>query len=179
MKKNIFIDKTISSLKKRLKENKNVLILQLEEDYITETTCTFNEPISKEELSSFEKPLGYKLPYDYKKFLRITNGCRLFDHPEYGGENYLYALQDTKKITYEEPNEGFLKIGNFYEEDIYIDLKLFNSGEKNYLFVKYNIDQFHEGRALNMNFELWFDRFVISQGTKFWNYRISTAENYY
>jgi len=179
MEKTTFIDKTIRSLKKRLVENNNILLLQLEEGYITETTCTFNEPISEEDLGSFEKQLGYKLPPDYKEFLRITNGCRLFDHPKFGGENYLYALQDIKNITYEEPNEGFLKVGNFYEEDIYIDLKLFNSGEKNYLFVKYNIDQFHEGRALRSNFELWFDRFVISQGTKFWNYSVSTAENYY
>ena len=85
----------------------------------------------------------------------------------------------SNSIGYRLPSDGYLKIGYFYQENIFIDLKLFGNGEKNYLFVKEHISQFSEGRPLSMNFELWFDRFVISQGTKFWNYPIYTAETYH
>lgn len=173
------IEKTVSSLKKRLASNNNILILQLEEGNISEASCTFYDPISEDTLTEFSNCVGHRLPDDYVKFLRLSNGCRLFDHPYYGGENYLYGLQEIFHHTYEEPSDGYLKIGYFYQENIFIDLKLFVNGEKNYLFVKEHISQFSEGRPLYMNFELWFDRFVISQGTKFWNYPIYTAETYY
>lgn len=179
MEESTIIARTISSLKKRLESNNNVLILQLEEGFITEATCTFYEPVSDAELEAFSDRIGYQLPDDYAAFLKIANGCRLFDDPNYGGENYLYSLEEILQFTYEEPSEGYLKIGYFYQDNIFIDLNLFNHGQKNYLFVKGHISQFSEGRPLHMNFELWFDRFVISQGTKFWNYSIYTAENYY
>ncbi len=173
------ISKTFFSLKKRLETNNNVLILQLEEGYISEATCTFYDPISEEELVDFSNQIGYRLPDDYVAFLRLSNGCRLFDHPFYGGENYLYGLREIFQNTYEEPSDGYLKIGYFYQENIFIDLKRYDTGEKNYLFVKEHIEQFTQSRALQMNFEIWFDRFVICQGTKFWNHAIFTADNYY
>jgi len=172
------IFKSINSLKKRL-ENNELLELQLDEGYLTQATCKFSEPASENDLLEFQKKLGYKLPNDYINFLMITNGCSLFDHPQYGGESYLYKWQDIKKVTYEEPNDGYLKIAYIYQDDIIIDLKAYNNGSNNYIMVKGHIDYFHEARPLNMNFELWFDRFIISQGVKFWNWSIYTAENYY
>jgi len=165
-----FIEKTMSSLMKRLESNNNLLILQLEEGYITEATCTFNEPASDKDINDFSKLIGQELPDDYIQFLKITNGCRLFDHPKYGGENYIYSLKEMMPNTYEELDKRYLKIGYFYQESLFIDFKLHISGTGNYLFVKDSIEQFSKGRALNMNFELWFDRFVINQGAKFWNY---------
>jgi len=55
---------------------------------------------------------------------------------------------------------------------VVIDLKAFNAGERNYLLVKGYLDQFSEARKLNMNFELWLDRFIMCQGALFWNWFI-------
>lgn len=179
MNEGLLIEKTIAALQQRLRTNNNLLLLQLEEGRITEATCTFHSPVSDEDLRSFTDMIGFNLPEDYIAFLKITNGCRLFDHPHYGGENYLYGIWEILENTYEEPSNGYLKIGYFYQENIFIDLKAYHNGRRNYLYVKEHIDQFDQGRALNMNFELWFDRFIINQGAKFWNYPYITAENYY
>lgn len=172
------VDKTINSIRKRLLENGQIQ-LQMSEGYITEGTCKFYDPVDEKELNDFIKELGYQLPEDYKRFLQITNGCRLFDHPIYGGESYLYGLIEIPQQTYEEPNEGYLKIGCIYQDNIVIDLKAYSEGNLNYLLVKDHIEPFHDSRKLNMNFELWLDRFVVSQGSKFWDWPIYTAENYY
>ncbi|MDQ0112464.1 SMI1/KNR4 family protein [Paenibacillus harenae] len=173
------INKTIGSLKKRLENNNELLELQLGEGYLTQATCKFNEPANENDLLEFQKKLGYKLPEDYFNFLTICNGCSLFDHPQYGGEAYLYKWQDIEDATYEEPYEGYIKIAYIYQDNIVIDLKAYREGSHNYLMVKGHIDHFHEARPLNMNFELWFDRFIICQGDKFWNWSMYTAENYY
>ncbi|KQY84137.1 hypothetical protein ASD24_10155 [Paenibacillus sp. Root52] len=172
------IYKTIDSLKKRL-DNNNLLELQLQEGYLTQATCTFNEPADESDLIEFQRTLGYELPNDYINFLKISNGCSLFDHPQYGGEAYLYKWQDIQEATYESSNEGYLKIAYIYQDNIVINLKKYSEGSNNYLMVKGHIDNFDESRPFNMNFELWFDRFIISQGDKFWDWSIYTAENYY
>ncbi|WP_338542385.1 SMI1/KNR4 family protein [Paenibacillus tundrae] len=172
------IYKTIDSLKKRL-ENNNLLELQLQEGYLTQATCTFNEPADESDLIEFQRKLGFELPNDYINFLKISNGCSLFDHPQHGGEAYLYKWQDIQEATYESSNEGYLKIAYIYQDNIVIDLKKYSEGSNNYLMVKGYIDNFDESRPFNMNFELWFDRFIISQGDKFWDWSVYTAENFY
>lgn len=117
------IIKTITSLKKRLAENNNIITIQLDEGYVTEATFKFNAPLTDKEIKQYIQELGYDLPTDYKDFLKICNGCNLFDHPMYGGESYLYRLEDIMSLTYEDPSEGYLKIGYFYQDNIVIDLK--------------------------------------------------------
>lgn len=160
------IDHTINSLKQRLQENNGLIRIQCTEAY---RTCKFFHPKTENEIALFENELGYKLPGDYSRFLQITNGCRFFEHSEYGGESYLYSLNEIYGLTYEEPNDGFLKIGYFYQDNIVIDLKAFHAGNQNYLLVKGEFDQFDKARKLNMNFEIWLDRFIMSQGSLFWN----------
>jgi len=173
------INKTITSLKKRLEESNNIIKIQNEEGFVTDATFTFNEPLTDKEINQFMQKLGYELPDDYRAFLKICNGCSLFDHPVYGGESYLYKLEDILSLTYEDPSEGYLKLGYFYQDNIVIDLKKYKDGQSNYLLVKGHIDHFYEAREINMNFELWFDRFIMCQGSKFWNWSLYTADNYY
>ncbi|WP_088070058.1 SMI1/KNR4 family protein [Gottfriedia luciferensis] len=84
------VKRTLASLKKRLEENGNIIRFQGEEGYLSRVECTFNSPASDEELKSFEKETGFILPNDYKEFLKISNGCRLFDDVEYAEKsNYI------------------------------------------------------------------------------------------
>ncbi|MFD0717066.1 SMI1/KNR4 family protein [Paenibacillus sp. GCM10027626] len=142
MKQGELIIKTITSLKQRLHEAKGLLKLQLQEGYRTDATCRFNAPAKEEDLIEFQNSLGYRLPEDYFNFLKICNGCSLFDHPEYGGEAYLYLWQEIWNATYEEPDDGYLKIAYIYQDNIVINLKAYNEGNNNYLMVKGQLDSF-------------------------------------
>ncbi|MDQ0112434.1 SMI1/KNR4 family protein [Paenibacillus harenae] len=138
MKQGELIKKTIVSLKDRLEKNNGLLELQLGEGYLTQAICTFNEPVSESELLHFQKEAGLKLPVDYYNFLLLTNGCSLFDHPQYGGEAQICKWQDTEVETIEDLHEGYmkLKIARIYQDDIIIDLKAYNEGSNNYMMVK-------------------------------------------
>ncbi|TVX96293.1 SMI1/KNR4 family protein [Cohnella terricola] len=179
MKETTVVHTIISSLKQRLTDSNNIFKLQLDKGYVTESTCKFNDPADAKELDQFITKLGYKLPEDYYTFLMISNGCNLFDHPEYGGESYLHRWQVINEITTEEPSEGYLKIGYIYQSELVIDLKSYQAGDNDYLLIKDCIDQFSESKKLNMNFEMWLDRFVISQGSKFWEWPRITSKLYY
>src|SRR5688572_18138795 len=85
------VEEAINQMKKKLAENNQVIEVN-EDGFTYKATCTFNSPASDEQIHSFEKKTGLFLPEDYKEFLKITNGCRLFDNVESGGENDLYSL---------------------------------------------------------------------------------------
>ncbi len=165
------VEQTLHGLKTRLQKNNNIIEIQQENGYVTLATCTFNQPVADEEIFRFEKQTGWYLPEDYKQFLRITNGCSLFDDPQYGGENYLYNLELIWDLDYEDPYDGCYKIGYFYGENIVINSDLARQGSPCYLFVKDKIDPYEEARPLHMNFAQWLDRFIVCQGVKFWLWR--------
>ncbi|WP_046174110.1 SMI1/KNR4 family protein [Domibacillus indicus] len=174
------VKQTLHSLKKRLEENSGVIQIQSEQGHIYKAVCTFNDPASDGEITEFEQKTGLLLPRDYKAFLKITNGCRLFDDSEYGGEIELYSLAQILEWNgdYGE-GEGCFDIAYIYQDNIVIDSKQYAENQKNYLLWKSHIDPFSEAEPLGMNFELWLDRFIMSQGAKFWWWPIYTAENYY
>lgn len=179
MKKKSLIELSLHSLKKRLEENNQMIEVYCGEGYVEKCTCKFNEPATLEEIAAFEEKTGWVIPEDYKNFLLITNGCRLFDHPEYGGENHLYSLDEIISYAVDEPFEGRYTIAYLYGDHLVIDSNLYQKGHPNYLLVKDKIASFKDAFELHMNFELWFDRFIISQGSKFWTWPIYTAKNYY
>ncbi|WP_397379395.1 SMI1/KNR4 family protein [Paenibacillus sp. YYML68] len=50
-------------------------------------SCTFHPPASKSDIERLESEIGINIPLDYRNFLETCNGCSLFDHTLYGGEN--------------------------------------------------------------------------------------------
>ncbi|MCU6712996.1 SMI1/KNR4 family protein [Paenibacillus sp. J5C_2022] len=156
-----------------------MITVQSEEGSISQVQFRFRPPLTEQDICSFEKDIGYELPFDYRQFLKICNGCDLFSHPEYGGEAYLFGLRDIHEQSYEEPGEGFLKLGYFYGDNIVIDLNKVKVGDLNYLLVKDAIDHFYEARELHMNFELWLDRYIMCGGASFWNWHVYGADRYY
>ncbi|WP_242169346.1 SMI1/KNR4 family protein [Priestia koreensis] len=177
------VKQTISSLKKRLSENDNILQIQANSGYVYNATCTFNAPASDADIHNFEKETGYVLPSDYKEFLKLANGCRLFDDVNYGGEAIFYSLdmirQAIDKNCNDEGFEAHYEIAYIYQDNIVINSKLVSQQKANYLFWKDHIDQLKDSEPLRMNFELWLDRFIMCQGEKFWWWPIHTASNYY
>ncbi|ASS95134.1 hypothetical protein BS1321_15195 [Peribacillus simplex NBRC 15720 = DSM 1321] len=162
------VEEAINQMKKKLAENNQVIEVN-EDGFIYKATCTFNSPASDEQIHSFEKKTGLLLPEDYKEFLKITNGCRLFDNVESGGENDLYSLDDIINYTYENSYEGCYKVACIYQDNIVIDGEAVAKGDKEYLMVKGHIDDFEEGEKLHMGFAEWIEQFISHQGEKFWD----------
>lgn len=179
MKQGDLVSVTLHSLKERMTKNKGLIEVYNGDGDYGEVECTFYDPVTIEQINELEAKTGWILPEDYKRFLLITNGCKLFDHPDYGGENDLYRLEELIEFNYEDPFEGCFSIAYIYSENIVINSERYRNGDPNYLFVKDKIDQFHEAEPLNMNFEMWLDRFVICQGNKFWNWKYWDAKRYY
>ena len=160
------VEKTIEALQKRLADSHNSLCIQGEGGFTYNATCTFYPPATDEQIAYVEKQTGYKLPDDYKTFLKITNGCRLFDDVHYGGEAYLYSLQQLVEYnSFYDPFEGCFSVAYIYQEQIVI-----NSEREPYLFWKGHIDHFQEARPLQLTFEQWLARFIVCHGTKFWRW---------
>lgn len=180
-KEGALVKQTFAAIKKRLSNNDTIIQVQTEEGHVYNAMCTFNPPASDMDITDFEKQTGFILPADYKEFLKISNGCRLFDDVYSGGEIALYSLEEIIEYNHDsyDEYEGCYDIAYIYQDNIVINSKLVSQNQKNYLYWKGHIDQFEEAVPLKMNFELWFDRFVLCQGTKFWWWPIYTAENLY
>ncbi|KIL74843.1 hypothetical protein [Bacillus badius] len=69
--------------------------------------------------------------------LSITNGCRLFDDVEYGGEIELYSLEQILELNehYDE-SDGCYDVAYIYQDNIVINSKLYAANQKNYLLWK-------------------------------------------
>ncbi|MFJ7668704.1 SMI1/KNR4 family protein [Lysinibacillus sp. NPDC097195] len=180
LKEGDIVRQTLQALKKRLEENGDVLQIQSEQGYLYKAKCTFNAPASEKELKDFEQQTGWIIPSDYRAFLKITNGCRLFDDIHYGGEIELYSLQQI--IDYNkhfDQYEGCYAIAYIYEKNIVINSSIYSQHNLNYLCWKDHIASFEELIPLAMNFELWLDRFIVCQGAPFWWWANERAEHFY
>ncbi|MCP1135640.1 SMI1/KNR4 family protein [Paenibacillus polysaccharolyticus] len=109
------------------------------------------------------------LPPDYINFLQCCNGASLFEHPEYGGEITLYSAQDI--IHYNEPADRKIVVANIQDDRIIIDLDLHQSGNQNYLLLCESMNPVEYSGSFNTNFETWLERFIVSQGSKFWYWK--------
>jgi hypothetical protein len=134
--KESMVKQTINALKRRLEDNGNIIQVQTEEGYLYDATCTFHPPVTDEDIIKFEKETGFILPKNYREFLKITNGCRLFDDI-YGGEIELYSLEQIKEYNsnrYDE-FEGCYDIAYIYQDNIVINSKLVSQKERNSSFT--------------------------------------------
>jgi hypothetical protein len=66
------IHKTLDGLKKRLVDRK--LMIQGEMGRVEEVGFSFNEPATEEEIQDFNRRAGFRLPDDYRAFLRQRRG---------------------------------------------------------------------------------------------------------
>lgn len=85
----------------------------------------------------------------------------------------LYSLEEVQKVQQNlTMNNDYYPIGYVHEEHLMI--KNSKENNKNYLYFGHL-----EKRPANMNFELFLDRFIVSNGSNFWEWPRLDAENYY
>ncbi|WP_261382067.1 SMI1/KNR4 family protein [Bacillus licheniformis] len=179
-----FVQNTVNGLKSLLDQNGVIRILGSEGE-ITDALVTFSgSGASQSDIRAFETHHQLSLPDDYKKFLTLHNGARIFDSlldgVNIGGGLHLFNLKEIDtELKDEELYEDVsgIPIGHLLEEcDLMIDRVRLKEGDPNYLYL---LEDGLEYKPLHLNFEIFLDRYVMCQGQPFWEWRYYTAENYY
>ncbi|MCY8565307.1 SMI1/KNR4 family protein [Bacillus sonorensis] len=179
-----FVHNTVKGLKSLLDSN-GAIKLFCSEGEVMDTLVTFPDyGAPNEEIQNFESKHHLSFPEDYTKFLTQYNGARIFDilsdGENIGGGLHLFSLEEIEEeLGYVELFEGVngIPIGHLLEEcHLIIDKDRLNQGDPNYLYL------FEDGldyKPLNLNFEIFLDRYIMCQGEAFWEWSYRTAENYY
>lgn len=152
------------------------------EGEVREITCSFNSEAVASEIEKFENENSIKLPEDYKAFLTLHNGARIYESIDEDGDKLgdgleIFSLDEIKEYQeIEYLSEHGIPIAHLLEDCyLILDTDKLKGGDPNYL----NIMEFTDLSSLNLNFEIFLDRYIISQGEAFWSWPIYTAENYY
>lgn len=129
----------------------------------------FKPSVSEDKIKELSDYFSTPLPPDYINFLRLCNGASLFEDPEYGGENFLYSAQDI--MHYNEASDSKIVIANILDDRILIDLDRWRSQDEQYLLLCESLYSVEHTGSFYSNFETWLERFILSQGSKFWYWK--------
>ncbi|MDQ0860911.1 SMI1/KNR4 family protein [Bacillus sp. V2I10] len=165
-----FVKNTLTGLKELLNDKGQLKISY--EGQVYDVACSFNSPTNLKEVEIFEKENNIKLPEDYKAFLTLHNGARIYqfideDGQKIGGGLKIFSLDEIKELQeIEMYNELGIPIAHLLEDCyLYLDIDKLKNGNPNYL----NILEFVDLSPLNLNFETFLDRYIISKGEIFWS----------
>jgi branched-subunit amino acid aminotransferase/4-amino-4-deoxychorismate lyase len=128
-------------------------------------------PTNSKMIHEFQIATGWELPEDLQVFLLRHNGARLFNHPEYSGGPEVLSLEDIKLYQDEYMPETefvypivYIRGGGF----ICVNSQRVKDEREDYLLWK-DITTANDGaQEMGINFTVWLDRFLISQGCDFW-----------
>ncbi|WP_024630779.1 MULTISPECIES: SMI1/KNR4 family protein [unclassified Paenibacillus] len=129
----------------------------------------FKPSASEDKIKELSDYFSTPLPPDYISFLRLCNGASLFEDPEYGGVNFLYSVQDL--IHYNEASDSKIVIANILDDRILIDLERWRSQDEQYMLLCESLYSTEHTGCFYSNFETWLERFILSQGSKFWYWK--------
>jgi len=162
--------RALNKLQRKLEEGNNFIAIQADSGDIDKYTCRFYPPASEEEIMLLRYTFGVSFPSQYESFLSETNGCTLFDHPRYGGENIIYDIYRVinEREIYNDDHSDRVRIAYIYQDNVVIDLKEYHSGSEHYMYVCDCYAPLDECMPLNCSFEEWFDGFIRENGRKYW-----------
>ncbi|MNC40441.1 hypothetical protein D3C76_268380 [compost metagenome] len=170
---------SLEALKKTLHHNTPYQI-QRNFGYHLNCSFSFSKPALLKEIEDFEAETNLKLPEDYMFLLSLHNGMELYKDVEesaphwhiFGVDEILDALE-----RYPTPEHMYI-IAKFDQTLICVDSNYVKHGRKDYLFDQSIYTSSRDnGEPLNLNFELWLDRLLVSQGDHFWLWNSITPEN--
>jgi hypothetical protein len=176
----MIINKTLNALKKQLDEKGNMEVV-VEQGNIHKIHCSFNLPIESHELEKFQKETMQTLPKDVKEFLTLHNGARMYEmvvgSANIGGGLTVYSIDEIQKAHENlQSLSEYVPIGYVFENHLLMSREAIEQEDPNYLFIAGTT---LKPEPLRLNLELFLDRFVVSQGSNFWEWPHYTAKNYY
>ncbi|WP_083676432.1 SMI1/KNR4 family protein [Paenibacillus sp. FSL H8-0548] len=161
----------LNALKIRLNQSdEKVILVQMEKGDLSRKTFSFNPPADTGMIHDFFKENNWNVPEDYAQFLREHDGATLFEDPKNGGGLELLSL---KHILPYINDYGYMFPDHCYPIGFYNAAILMIDSEESkksseYMFWQSCYDKHDEKLNLRMNFETWFDLFIVSQGSEYW-----------
>lgn len=175
---NQIVFKTLESLKELI-EKSPAMYFQRGLGHLKPCSFSFYKPNSEETIIKFVEETGLHIPESYKDFLMLNDGAILFnDISEYANGAWdIFGLEDIldfidKKVA---PDNLYV-IAKYDSILIYIDSSRVKAGREDYIFV--GSEYVPDAEDIVMNFELWFERLIVSQGSFFWEWNILNSLNY-
>lgn len=169
---------TLKNLKTRLAKQP-IQWIQRGYGYLKPCTCALYKGAAPDQIYSLVKETGFFLPTSYIDFLKMHDGAILFqDQSEYVDPPwYIFGLEEI--MEYWEQKElppNLYAIAKYDQTIIFIDSSRVKEGREDYLFEGSTIGHTYE--AINLNFELWFERLIVSQGAYFWYWNNYSLKNF-
>ncbi|GMK40427.1 hypothetical protein PCCS19_34830 [Paenibacillus sp. CCS19] len=162
---------SLSALKDRIRRNP-IFEIQRELGYTMTCSFLFYNPATEQLLSEFCNDTGFNLSHGFRKFLMIHDGAILFKDQSNRAEPpwLIFGLDQIVDHLNDFPApEHMYPIAKYDQTIIYVNDLLLKEGKDNYLYDRTIYDPSdHEGTAIGLNFELWFERLIVSQGAHFW-----------
>ena len=133
---------------------------------VIDYTFSFTNGCAIDEVSAFEKSIGYNLPDDYKEFLHFTDGLRL-------SVLAVSQLLDISSMiecrnVYHFVPKNILFFGELYDGDIYAAIKLDEKPDR--CICIYQILSEEPIKELHCSFTDFLDRFITTYGQNFWDW---------
>ncbi|NOU75539.1 hypothetical protein GC098_29890 [Paenibacillus sp. LMG 31458] len=175
---NQMVYKTLESLKARI-EKSPTMYFQRGSGHLMPCSFSFYKPTSEENILTFFEETGFHIPESYKDFLMLNDGAILFnDISEYAnGAWAIFGLEDILDyIEQKEASDNLYVIAKYDSTLIYIDSSRVKAGREDYIFV--GSAYVPDAEDIVLNFELWFERLVVSQGSFFWDWNTLNSLNY-
>ncbi|KEZ47702.1 MULTISPECIES: SMI1/KNR4 family protein [Metabacillus] len=159
------IIETLESLKANL-DGDGRFRIHLNDGTAADKKCLFFEPASLQEINEFK----FDLPDDYKTFLTLHNGGRIFTD-DWGSGIFVHSLkeiiQETLSISHLIPEKYFCVIRYADVGYFLIDEQKVERGEKDYLLYE-DIDTSNPPQNLKMTFEEFIEKLIKFEGELFW-----------
>lgn len=160
------INGILKSLSKTNNLNKEIYYHGMMVDY----GFNLNKGATDREISYLENKISYKIPSDYKNFLEYTNGLG-FHHFDAEILNINEILSCYETFDYP---DYMLVIATCMSSQFHIAINLLSSEENKIYVVDPIGDEFL--MSLECNFTEFFNRFITSYGSDFWNWGLNSSD---
>ncbi|KHL92947.1 hypothetical protein QW71_26530 [Paenibacillus sp. IHB B 3415] len=170
---------SLDALKKTMQNN---IPFQIQRNlgYYLKCSFSFSKSANSKEIEDFESETNLKLPEDYKFFLSLHNGMELYKDVEESAPHWhIFGIDEILDALEKYPTpEHVYTIAKFDQTLICVNSDYVKDGKKGYLLDQSIYTSSHnDGDPLHLNFELWLDRLLVSQGDHFWLWNSITPEN--
>ena len=155
--------------------DKNIIHFQKmeSEGNLIEVELSVNTACTETSLQKAESELTIKLPNEYRSFLRVYDGSRLFDYDKLDGiqllgTDELYKFNLYVRKTFEEIwDDNVLIFAKYIGEDNYLGFNLNHIGSYNIIDCFFE-EMPNSWKVIANSFDEFLMKFIQEQGRKYW-----------